>query len=458
MGKPLVSGILIGGRAMRRTFVGFALGLLFLIYASPGEAVSTPEKHSYLVISQCTGEVRAESPLGTAVESKRIADRQIWEIEPGETLSIQVSDPNPLLFTYTWKEAPKTETADFKAITELTASFKNLVSQLNSIPGVAAQTVGGAPPKETAESVLKNFRKDLNALSEHLDMIPQLIEKSGKSCLDAADVKKTVSEWSPTSQKLLQDLDTDLKKIDDWSLKLFKTGQPPPSQDIQNITQAQVLGPRVREMMAKLKSFVELANGIQVPKTFEPPLAFDAAHDSGGTLEIGTVNGNEGVAKDAKVEVKPGQYSFTVSPYSPVHFSVGPAVIYSFIETENFGTKTESGKILIVRKDSGNQVNGLTVGAMLSITPRAWSNPALRGSIQVGASPVKDKIGLFLGGGVQFFNQLSIGGGIAYQQAQRLAKGLAVGQEISSEDKLKTNVIFKPGFYLTVTLGLGGTR
>jgi hypothetical protein len=443
---------------MRRTFVGFALGLLFLIHASPGEAVSSPEKHSYLVISQCTGEVRAENPLGTAVDSKRITDRQIWEIEPGETLSIQVSDPNPLLFTYTWKEAPKTETADFKAIAELAASFKSLVSQLNTIPGASLVVAGGAPPPETAASVLKQFRDDLMTLSNRLDMIPGLIEKSGKSCPDALEVRRTVSGWSPTAQKLLQDLDTDLKKIDDWSLKIFQAGQTASPKDIQNITQVQGLRPRVQEMMAKLKSFAELANGIQVPITFEPPLAFDAAHDSGGTLEIGTVNGNEGVAKTAKVEVKPGKYSFTVSPYSPVHYSVGPAAIYSFIETENFGTKTEGGKILIVRKDSGNQVNGLTVGAMLSITPRAWSNPAFRGSIQVGASPVKDKIGLFLGGGVQFFNQLSIGGGIAYQQAQRLGKGLTVGQEISSEDKLKTNVIFKPGFYLTVTVGIGGTK
>ena len=95
---------------------------------------------------------------------------------------------------------------------------------------------------------------------------------------------------------------------------------------------------------------------------------------------------------------------------------------------------------------------------MLSITPRAWSNPAFRGSIQLGASPVKDKIGLFLGGGIQFFNQLSIGGGIAYQQAQRLAPGLALNQEIASEDKLKTNVIFKSGFYLTITLDFGAKK
>jgi len=435
---------------MRRIFVGFTLGLLLLINASPSKAIDSPESHSYLVISQCTGEVRAESPLGTPITSKRITDKQVWEIEPGEMLSIQVIDPNPLLFTYTWKEAPKTETANFKAISELVASFKSLVSQLNAAAGVKTESV-------EEESITDVFRDHLNILANHLEEVPDLIAKSGKSCRDAREVRDHIAGWDPDAPKLLKDLDTDMKKIDDRALELFKTEQPHNDETL-SILQVQALETRVREMMSKLKSFADLASGIQVPKTFEPPLAFDAAHDSGGTLEIGTVDGNEGAAKEAKVEIKPGKYSFTVSPYSPVALSVGPAMIYSFIETENFGTKTENGKILIVRKDSGNQVNGLTVGAMLSITPRSWSNPAFRGSIQIGASPVKDKIGLFLGGGVQFFNQLSIGGGIAYQQAQRLAKNLTVGQEIASEDKLKTNIVFKSGFYLTVTLDFGGKK
>src|SRR5258706_212512 len=128
---------------MRRVIGVLALGLVFLIHPSPGDAIQSPEKHSYLVIYQCTGEGRAET---------------------------------------------------------------------------------------------------------HLGEVPDLIVKSGKSCGDAADVRKKVTEWKPSLSVLLQKLETDLKKIDDWSIKLFDPSKPPTLEAFR-ITQAQSMGPRVREMM-----------------------------------------------------------------------------------------------------------------------------------------------------------------------------------------------------------------
>jgi hypothetical protein len=466
---------------MRRILV--ILSLMALGLVAPTEAAEPKEIHTFLVIHQCTGKVVAEPRLGRRPARKDLGDDQTWVVQPGEAVSIRLEDPNPLLFSYSWKEGPKTDSANAKVIADLVASFKQLSDQLQAITktGGGARTAQGQPSpaseSDRALEVLKQLGTDLNDLATDLEKVPDLIKDSGKGCEAAAEVKKKVAAWQAPA--LLEKLDGDLKEIDKWALIFLRedlASNPPPSkppkdqQQAQesppkvpsplalNITRAQALGPQVREMMAALKSFDDAARGIQVPIIFSPPIQFDAAHDSHGTFEIALASGNETVAKGAKVEGKPGKYPFTLLPYSPVDLAVGPAMIYSFIETQEYGTKTENGKILIVRKDSGNQVNGLTVGAMLSITPRAWSNPAFRGSIQLGASPVKDKIGLFLGGGIKFFNLLSIGGGIAYQQAQRLAPGLALNQEIASEDKLKTNIVFKSGFYLTITLDFGGKK
>src|SRR5436309_7048400 len=442
---------------MRRILV--ILSLMAMGMVAPTAAVEPKEIHSFLVIHQCTGKVVAEPRLSRRPARKSLGDDQTWVVQPGEAVSIRLDDPNPLLFSYSWKEGPKTDSANAKVITELVASFKQLSGQLQALTGATTEAfrASAAQPSPASEpdialGVLKKFGQDLDSLTGDLEQVPELIKDSGNGCEAAKQVKNTVADWHvPT---LLEKLDGDLKDIDKWALKFLQEDLNPPSPPVQkpgtknpkekkqptkelppqrpslvalNITRAQALGPRVREMMAALKSFDDAAKGIQVPMIFPPPIQFDAAHDSHGIFEIALASGNEDIAKGAKVEGKPGKYPFTLVPYSPVDLSVGPAAIYSFIETQEYGTKTENGKITIVRKDSGNQVNGLTVGAMLSITPRAWSNPAFRGSIQMGASPVKDKIGLFLGGGIQFFN-LSIGGGIAYQQAQRLASGLALNQ------------------------------
>jgi hypothetical protein len=448
---------------MRRFFTSLMWGLIVLILASPARAVHSRDKQSRLVVHQETGEVNTESPAGNVIDTKKLGEKMTYEVDPGESLAVMIVDPNLLLYTYSFKQIEATPTANFTALSEFVSSFKTLAGLLKGLAPIAAPLALGQEAVSlptalsevlTSEEKLKlvGYAEALDDLALYLTLIPDLIAKSAESFASAEKIKSDASTWKPD---LLSRLDAGIRAVDDIETRLAK-------QKVEEVPASVLLAkdqePRISESITKLKAYLDAAKAIHVPITFEPAIQFDATKDGGGTLEIGTAKGSEQAVAKATAKGKPGKYNFAVFPYSPADFSVGPALIYSFIETEDFGTKTENGKITIVRKDSGNQLNGLTVGAMLSITPRIWSNPAFRRSIQVGASPVKDKIGLFLGGSVQFFNQLSIGGGLAYQQAERLAKNLTLGQEIGSEDKLKTNIVFKPGFYLTITLEFGGKK
>jgi hypothetical protein len=130
-------------------------------------------------------------------------------------------------------------------------------------------------------------------------------------------------------------------------------------------------------------------------------------------------------------------------------------VIYSLVELPECGVATEGDTITIVRKDEGDEVNGLTVGGVLSIVPRGWSDPTFGGSIDVGLSPVKDKLGIFVGLSLRLYDVASLGAGIAYQQTEELAGDLEVDQVIDSADELKTETGFKAGAYISLTVKLG---
>jgi hypothetical protein len=91
---------------------------------------------------------------------------------------------------------------------------------------------------------------------------------------------------------------------------------------------------------------------------------------------------------------------------------------------------------------------------MLTIVPRAWSDPTFGGGFQVAVTPENDKLGFYIGAVLRLFDLVSLGGGVAYQQTQRLAPGLSVGQDLDTADALKTNTVFKAGPYISLSVKL----
>ena len=104
----------------------------------------------------------------------------------------------------------------------------------------------------------------------------------------------------------------------------------------------------------------------------------------------------------------------------------------------------------IVEKTS--DYTAYNVAAMLTMTPLAWAEPTFGGHVQLGVTPKKDEIALYLGAGIDLQQMISIGIGVVAQQVQVLGPGLSVGQAVDSADALKTDRRFRLGPYLHLTL------
>jgi hypothetical protein len=147
-----------------------------------------------------------------------------------------------------------------------------------------------------------------------------------------------------------------------------------------------------------------------------------------------------------------GRYDFALKAYSPVALGFGPAFVVRFLRNPTF-VAAKSGDRLVIQSTS-DQAAGYNVAAMLTMTPRAWREPTFGGQFQLGVSPAKDQLGIYAGAGITVQSVFTIGGGFAWQQVNRLADGLAVGQTLDSPDALHTTTEFKPGFYIHATINL----
>ncbi len=224
-----------------------------------------------------------------------------------------------------------------------------------------------------------------------------------------------------------------------------------PADEAQFVTSFRIVQASSTDAQAivdAIEAFNTQVQKINVPLTLDT-VPYNARQTQPGTLTIKTVDVNKDAANP---KVKTGDFGWSFNPRGPVELHVDAAMVYSFIEARRFGTQAADGQFKVVRTDSGNAVNGTNIGAMLTIVPRTWNDPTFGGGFQIGVTPEKDKIGFYTGAVVRLYDLISIGGGIAYQQMQRLAAGISEGQLLSSADQLKTTTAFKAGPYVTITV------
>jgi hypothetical protein len=157
-------------------------------------------------------------------------------------------------------------------------------------------------------------------------------------------------------------------------------------------------------------------------------------------------------ATKAKQQSQSGEFAFTLTPYTPATIGVAPAFVVRFIRDPTFKA-AKTGDHYVIQSDD-SQTSGYNVAAMLTITPKGWSEPTFGGQFQVGVSPTKDKFGFYFGAGIHVQETFTFGGGLAWQQVNRLANGLTVGQAIANSDDLKIDTEYRPGFYFHITVNL----
>ncbi|MDQ3280251.1 MAG: hypothetical protein M3Q69_02430 [Acidobacteriota bacterium] len=200
--------------------------------------------------------------------------------------------------------------------------------------------------------------------------------------------------------------------------------------------------------IAALDEFVKRARKIGEPVPLKT-VNYNSKQQQPAVLTIKKIP-MEGVDTTKYME---GEFKLLFLPGGPVTYDYGASAAYSFLEVPQFSVKIgDDTKLHIVRIDNGDEVSGATGVAMLTITPRPWNDPQFGAGFQLGISPVKDKIGVFLGARIRVFDLFTFGAGLAYQQTKRLADGVSLNDVVEAADKIKTTNVFKAAPYVSIGL------
>jgi hypothetical protein len=206
----------------------------------------------------------------------------------------------------------------------------------------------------------------------------------------------------------------------------------------------------VRKALETAKTFAKAVRQAGTEKFLEN-VAVGIKQDPTAHIHIDPVPEFESIAKDSNRAI--GDVDIPLRPYYGAHFSMAPALVYSLVRAATFtAEKQADGTLHIAESDA--EYRGQNISAMLTITPRSWSDPTVGGGFQIGISPVKDQVGFFGGGQFRIADLVRLGAGYAYQQVPQLAKGLAVGDVVATAADIKTSAHFKGGLYLSIDIRL----
>lgn len=412
---------------------------LFLPIAADSKEVLQPESinlvikhHEPSVIEYVEG----KNVSRLSIDSK---DTITFEIGRGKNVTVSIVDPNPLLYDYKVGEVVKEKTEDYTAILTFAKTLEGLAGALKTT-------------RALVEPEVADFGLAIKNVSDFFSKVPDWTKRSYSTpdtvkqevqtqFLNAhiTDSIKIIRETLPTFRKRAADI-------------LQNKPCDPNTQfcDERIVTFALLQESTLLKMADAIEVFRDKVDQINVPMELKQ-LNYSGTEKQTFTT---TISKSVNWPKDFKNGRKTGDIELSVVPHSPVRLEVGGAVIYSFVRDPNFTAERQNDGSFIIRQ-SDNDYKAIEGAVVLAMTPRALDFPAFSIPIQIGVTP-KDNVGIYLGAGIKAQSLFSFGAGIAFQQGHELAPGLAPNQTISSADKLKTEKVFRTGFYLHLTVTLTG--
>jgi hypothetical protein len=446
-----------------------------------------------LVYRHRTGTVESQSLGGKVIDTTEANSGKALEVRGAQTVGVWIADPNPVLFTYTWNEITFEVNADYAAAEKAAKAFQPVIGLLGK------EEAGGLGADR--ETVTDPFAEAVEKLKSYVNAMPGIAAQTCGTDDDVKNAKNTVGGWKLSDIQSV--IEVGYAKVRKGDFTAFTTSGSKGSTDVatdvevtsafdrgnkaqtaaekkkaeeekKKATEAQKQAAaaaaaakadetnkrvvvflaqenEITKMLTAAGKFKEAVTKVNVPYKLGE-VAIDIKRNPTAHITVGTVKEFDTVARNCTPKI--GDVSFPMRPYYPAHFSVGPTLVYSFVKAPKFTTKLrkDDGKYDIIRDDA--DYRGTNVSAMLSITPRSWSEPTLGGSFQIGLSPVKDQIGFFGGGQIRIADLIALGLGYAYQQVPKLNEGLNTSTPIVSPNELKTTPQFRGGFYLAINLTL----
>lgn len=424
---------------------------------------------------------------------------------------VRLENQNPVLFRYAWKQETKTRSENYEAalafagaLEKLTAGLKPVIERENAevfiansalnkkLPGQGvalthrvtankrrlsqgAQAdkalVTGLEDALREPAVRSRLEVELALELAGIDDSPVFLAEVEKrlsalqACLTAMgrEIQKLSSGGRPSPgdfctdsqpENLEANLTKDFEKIDAGQAQLLKMAM----RDEQGIanqpffvasTLLQFQRQKVLEGARKVGTFKRQLTEMQRALRLGT-VAYLPREDQVWALRIERVDEN---APGTTVSQIAGDFKLRFVPYSPVRLGLGAAAIYSFVSDAKYTTQPVDGGFRIVESPDQKQYQEGGIAAVLTITPRGWTDPTFGGFFEVGVQPTDD-LGLIAGAGIRLFDIASFGAGIAFQQVDVLSPGLSLGDTIAAESDLKTAKRFKAGVYLHITLSI----
>jgi len=485
--------------------IGLVLVVSHLATGAPAAGAGSGESRTCRFVLTHGETLTLQDAKGSSVElvSGKVSEPLI--LSPGEShLCIQIENPNPVFFRYVWKKSAVTDSENYQAAAAFAGALGTLLENLGGVTKADEAKKLAANAVVGAGSTSSTVTKSLNALeSRAIDdkLAAETLRKARQDPLVRSRqlVEQALSKADiDNSVKFLQDLLGDLKRLEEClkamgkDLASLAAGSRPKPDEFCGNEDVVDLQKRLIDAFAKIDkgqaAFLELAAAGEPGLADEPffigstllqlrrltildgagkVAAFrKALVDMQKALDLGSVQYNskldqvwslniERVDANATGSVHAkqisGDFSIRFVPYSPVKLGVGAAIIYSFVGNEKYGTKEVEGGFEIIEEPDQEQYQAEGIAAVLTITPRGWTDQTFGGFFEIGVQPT-DRLGLLAGAGITLYDLASFGAGVAFQQVDVLGPGLEIGGKVASESDLKTVRRFKAGVYLHFTI------
>lgn len=335
----------------------FVMLIIVAATTSSGLFAAQPMKIMY---HHATGIAETQTLGGREIESQPLTDGQPLEIRGSKKVAVWIADPNPVLYTYKWKDPTYSPNPDYAAA----LGFAKAVQPIEGLFGKAG--VGPeAGPSGGAESP---FNKAVTQLKELLKALPEIARIT---LTDPSEAKKKVMNWPLGEIELT--IDQFYEKIHKGDFSEFQPGatneqevmpggfkdpstagnnkqagdgaqasiptttkpdsdsgktsisnagepktQPTDNAFTRRVLQAVSQEQSIRTMLATARGFVQDVEAVGVPK-FMGDLTYDATKNATANIFITPVPEFQSVSKDSNRAI--GEVTISTRPYWPVHLS-----------------------------------------------------------------------------------------------------------------------------------------
>jgi hypothetical protein len=403
-----------------RSIAASACFVLACIAAQPAFAQRTTPALQIAEVSQSDNTVTVKNFAGAITSRAELASAKKTPIRIPATLDtstrIMLLDPNPLLFTYTWKDITSEDSADYTAIVALTALLKGVAGHLETL----SQQADPAAARANVETAMKalgpdpkwiaSFSEALTSVATMADKTPAILQTAVQNPEQAKlDAERALAALDDSAKAIADGFQAVDRGIASMIADIAKQkGNPALAAYLALLKTAE---PDARKTVELLMAFSRDAQKIGVP-LIVGTVPYSSTQTQTATVVIARTKANPN--KDTGLE---GTYTFTITPHSRVDISIAPAYIYSWVK-------------------GAPEASGQTLAAMVTVAHRPETSRMLVFGLSLGLSPRSKGLDFYVGPSVRVADRFQLGGGFSWTDTKDDGKA------------------YKPGGYLLLSVDL----